>query len=77
MAGDLPEAAMVVGEDEALIADHFRRATATEKHHRILYAPLVDAVDVLGGDQHAGGAHIALDALEQRGQPHAFVRLQQ
>ena len=66
-------AAMVVGEDEALRADHLGRATAAEKGDGILQRSVVDAVDVLCGDLQPFRAHIALNGLEQCGHPHTFM----
>jgi hypothetical protein len=64
---------MVVGEDQSLCGNHLGRASAAEKHDGILDAPLVEAVDILSADLQTSGAQVALDALQQGGQPHALV----
>ena len=76
MIRDRAEPTMVVGEDEAFLADHFSGATAAEQHGRVLQAPIVQTIDVLRGDHHAFGAHLAFDGLQQCRQPHAFMGLQ-
>src|SRR5690606_29279721 len=62
-----------VGEDEALPADHLAGASAAEQEHRVLDAAPVQAVNVFRRDPETGGAQIAFDALQQRGQPHALM----
>ena len=70
--GDGAEPAMVVGEDEPLLADHLGRASSAEQHRGVLQAAMIDAVDVLGRYQQPLRAHVALHGLQQGGQPHAF-----
>jgi hypothetical protein len=74
MGRDLPESAVVVGEDEPLAADDLGRTATSEEHDRVLDAPSIDAVDVLRAQLQACTLEIPFDALEQGGQPHPFVK---
>jgi WD40 repeat protein len=55
------------GEDQTLRTHHFGRATTAKEHHRVLDAPIVQAVDVFGADHHALGTHVPFDGLQQGG----------
>ena len=66
-------AAMMVGEQQAIVADDFTCASAAEEYDGILQATVVDAVDVISGDFHAHFLHLFLVVLKQHGDPHAFT----
>ena len=73
VAGDVVVAAVVVGEEEALVGDELAGAALVEEDDGVLEAGVVDVVDVLGGDVHAGLLHGCLVAAEEHGNPHALV----
>ena len=70
---DVVVAAVVVGKQQALVADDLSRAAATKEHDGILEAAMVDAVNVLSGDLHAHLLHFLLVVLQQHGNPHALA----
>ena len=73
VADNLAVAAVVVGEQKAFVADELAGAAAAEEDDGILERGLVDVVDVLRADAHAGTLHGGFVALEEHGDPHAFV----
>ena len=73
VAGDVVVAAVVVGEEEALVGDELAGAALVEEDDGILEAGVVDVIDVLGGDAHAGLLHGCLVAAQEHGNPHALV----
>ncbi len=68
-------AAVVVGEQEALVAHQLSGAAAAEQHHGVFQAGLVHAVDVFGRQLEALGLHVFNSLGNQGGQPHAFIGL--
>ena len=63
-------AAVVVGEQQAVVADNLARAAATEEHDGIFQAAVVDAINVVGSDAHAHLLHLFLVLLEEHRDPH-------
>ena len=75
MALDEAVAAVVVGEEETLVAHQFSGAAAAEQHHGVFQAGLVHAVDVFGAELEALGLHVFNSLGNKGGQPHAFIGL--
>ena len=73
VAGDVVVAAVVVGEEQALVGDELAGAALVEEDDGILQAGMVDVVDVLRGDVHAGFLHGGLVFAQKHGNPHAFI----
>ena len=57
VAGDVIVAAVVVGEEEALVGNELTRAALVEKDDGILEAGVVDVVNVFGSNAHACFLH--------------------
>ena len=72
---DVAVAAVVVGKQQALVADDFACAASAKEHDGVFQATVVDAVDVFSGDFHAHFLHFLLVVLQQHGNPHAFAGL--
>ena len=72
---DVVVAAMVVGEQQALVADELARAAAAKEHDGVFQATVINTVNVVGSDAHAHLLHLFLVVLQQHGDPHAFAGL--
>ena len=72
---NLAIAAMVIGQEQPLVGDHTRRASASKLNNRILQRTAVDGVNVLSGQLEAHVLHVSLNGLEQGRNPHALRRL--
>ena len=71
------KAAMVIGQNQALVGDDLCGTKAAEVNDGIFEAALINAVNLLGGELHAHGLHIALvECLQELGQPHSFAGAQ-
>ena len=73
VAGDVVVAAVVVGEEEALVGDKLAGASLVEKDDGVFEAGVVDVVDVFSGDMHACFLHGSLVLAQKHGNPHALV----
>ncbi len=73
---DVAVAAVVVGEQQALVADELACAASAEEDDGVFERGVVDVVDVAGRDAHTGALHGGFVALEEHGNPHAFVGAQ-
>ena len=73
VAHDVAVAAVVVGEEQPFLADEFTGAAATEEEDGVLEGGVVDVVDILSADVHAGLLHGGLVALEEHRNPHTLV----
>ena len=72
---DVAVAAVVVGEQQALVRDELSGTTGSEKNDGILQGSLVDTVNVLGGKLETFGLHIGDTLRNKSRQPHAFIGL--
>ena len=73
---DAAVSAMMVGHQETLVRNHLSRASSSELDDCVLQGRIVDAVYLLGCKFASEVAHgLAVHFLDQRQQPHAFVRL--
>ena len=75
VVGNLAITAVVIGQQQALPADHLCRAAPIEMHNGILQTAFVDAVNVLCGQVQAHRLHVPFHCLQQSRDPHALLRL--
>ena len=75
VVGNLAITAVVIGQQQALPADHLRRAASIEMHNGILQTAFVDAVNVLCSQVQAHRLHVPFHSLQQSRDPHALLRL--
>ena len=61
---DVVVTTMMVGEQQALIADNLTSAAATKEHNGVFQAAVIDAVDVLSSDFHAHLLHLFFVVLQ-------------
>ena len=66
-------AAVMVGEEQTLVADEFASAAASEEHHGVFHGAVIDGINVVGSDFHAHSLHLGFVTLKQSRNPHAFV----
>ena len=71
---DVAVAAVVVGNQQTLLGNHFTGAAAAELDDGILQGRMVDAVDLVRGQAAAEIGHgLSVHLLEQRQEPHALI----
>ena len=73
---DLAIPAVMIGQQQALPADHLCGASAIKMNDGIFQTAFVDAVDVLCGQVQAHRLHVPFDCLQQSRNPHALLRLE-
>ena len=68
------EAAVVVGQQQALRGNHFAGAKSAEGNDGVLQGAVVYVVQIFGGQLQTGLAHVlVVELLHQERKPHAFV----
>ena len=73
VTGNVVVAAVVVGEEKALVGDKLAGATLVEEDDGIFETGVVDVVDVFGSDVHASLLHGSLVFAKEHGNPHTLV----
>ena len=69
---DVVVAAVVVGKQQAVVADNLARAATSKEYNGIFETAVVDGIDVVGSDAHAHLLHLFLVILEEHRDPHAL-----
>src|SRR5690606_9233233 len=71
--GDLPIAAVVIGDQQAAAGDHFRGTASAKLHDGILQAAIIDAVEILLAQLQTEAYHLVIVLADKAWNPHAFV----
>ena len=71
---DAAVAAVVVGNQQALLGDHLTGAAAAEMDDGVFEGSLVDGIDFLGGELAACGLEVfSVELFQERQKPHSFI----